>query len=271
MSVFDFDRMGFFKIPLGLTREEFQKKQQDLKNTPVSAVLQTKETELRRQLKELDKTKAQLLEKMVGATVAIGQQVESKLNKLAQEEQQIRNAIYDIKYQRHCPDLTSPAETRKILDKIETEVLKELKLIAAKNDYKLVLNNSVTAPVVYPLKYESGELFGHGVPGIDFSLFYAFLANKDHLLPGDDTPETRKLLNWLELINYPHALNQLPIKPYPLVLSGGDDLTMLLVKRIYKKHKIEQKVLDSVVAVLEIMARHSQTFDSEFESLVGPK
>ncbi|MDN5277971.1 MAG: hypothetical protein PWR01_1936 [Clostridiales bacterium] len=271
MSLFDFDRMGFFKIAPGLSEEEFINELNKLKNAPVSQEFARQEAELQKSLAELDRKKAALMDKMVGITLEEGQKLEKQLNQVSIESEQLRKKLSDIEYQRLCPDLTSPKETRETLNKIEKEVVSELKKLAEEKGYELVLNSSITMPFNFPVKYSSGELYGLGVPGIDFSLFYSFLANKDHILPGDEMPESRKLVNWLELINSPDALSMLPLKPYPLVLHGGEDFTSDLIRTVYKNHKIDQRVLQAVMAVLDTLKQHEKNFDSNIESLIGPK
>lgn len=271
MSLFDFDRMGFFKIPPGLSKDEFNQRLNQLKNAPASPEFDKIILDCQNGISRLDKEKRELLEKRSNQDPEDISKITSELNRVVQESEKFRNTILDIEYQRICPDLTSPKNTRKILNKIETEVMTEIKKLARDNAYSLILNASVTAPSNYPEKYSSGEMYGLGVPGIDYSLFYAFLANKDHALPGDDTPESRKLINWLELTHSPNALNMLPIRPYPLVLEGGEDLSGKIVEAIYKKHMVDTKVLKAVMSVLDIFNQHAKTYDTKIESLVSPK
>lgn len=271
MSLFDFDRMGFFKISAGLTQAEFQQKLEQLRSAPVDRKLAADQQRMIQQIRDLDKKKAGLLEAMVGVSSEQGRKIEAQLKELAAAEKSLRDGLHDIEYQQNCPDLTPPEQTRKRLDSIENEVLAELGKLVKEKGYDLVLNSSITVPFNYRQRYKSGALFGLGVPGVDFSLFYAFLANKEHVLPTDENPESRNLINWLELINHPDALSMLPLKPYPLVLAGGDDLSNELVARIYRRHNIDEKVLDSVMSILGIIRQHDEKFDTDLESLVAPK
>ena len=271
MALFDFDRMGFFRIPAGLTREEFDQKLSELKNAPVPAAFEAQRQQIRLEISRLDRTRSELFEMLSRASAGAIAKVESDLKGISKEHMKLENLLADLDYQENCRDLTSPAETRKILDEIESQVMVHLENLSREKGYGLVLNNSITVPFNYPQKYKSGNLYGLGVPGIDFSLFYSFLANREHLILSDETPQSRQLINWLELIHYPPALNLLPIKPYPLVISGGDDLTLDLIKRIYTELKVDSKVIDTLNSVLEIVMKHDQKFDSNLESLVGPK
>jgi hypothetical protein len=91
------------------------------------------------------------------------------------------------------------------------------------------------------------------------------------VLDSDENPNSRNLINWLELVRYPDAMNLLPLKPYPVVLKGGDDISSALVERIYKKHQVSAKVIESVHSILAIVKDHDRRFDSDLESLVVPK
>lgn len=255
MSLFDFDRMGFFKVPPGLSQDEFNQKITALKKKPLSDNLDLKKNEYRKKISLLENEIRDLHKRIYNATLKQGKQIEAELKRVSAEMVELRNLLYDIQYQYHCPDLTGPSDTRKILAKIESEVLCEVKKCAKENGFDLILNNSVTSPVNYPLNYASGEMYGHGVPGIDYSLFYSFLANKSNILPTDEFPEMNNLINWLELTHYPKALNLLPIQPYPLVLAGGQDVSKKIVNRIYRKHHIDGKVLDSVLSVIDLIKK----------------
>lgn len=271
MALFDFDRMGFFKIPLGLSAEEFAQRLQELKNQPIPPQFATREEEVKSAMNAIDRKKAGLHEKLQGASLEVGKKVEVELDQLAKEHLDLRNQLLDLEYQKNCPDLTEPDETRKILAEVEAEVMKQVAETAKKKGYDLVLNNSITVPMNYPINYDAGTLYGIGVPGIDYSLFYAFLANRDHVLPSDENPESRNLINWLELINFPRALNMLPIKPYPLVLHGGEDFSAEVIAAIYQAKNIDKKVTDTLCSILAIIKKHDEKLDVRIESIVAPK
>ena len=85
-------------------------------------------------------------------------------------------------------------------------------------------------------------------------LFYSFLAKNNLDNPLDDIPPSRDLINWLELTRYPKAINILPMKPYPLVLTGGKSILSLVVKKIYDKYEVDPavyNVVDSIIIKIE--------------------
>ncbi|MEW6708764.1 MAG: hypothetical protein AB1403_02990 [Candidatus Riflebacteria bacterium] len=271
MALFDFSRMGFFKVPLGLSAEDFSIAVQQLKERPVSADLAEQRKKVESEIRVIDREKSALMDKLAGLTMEEGSKVAIDLEILTKKQEELFGKISDIEYQQNCPDLTSPDETRARLAAIEKQVIGELEKMAAEKGYEIVFNSSITVPFNYPKRYRSGSQYGIGVPGLDYSLFYSFLANRDHVLPSDDTPESRRLINWLELINYPEALNLLPLKPYPLVLHGGEDISAGLIERIYRIHGVEEKVISTVLSITGIIRKHEEKFDTDIESIVAPK
>ncbi len=271
MALFDFSRMGFFKVPLGLSADDFAIAVQQLKDRPVSSDLQDQRQKLEAEIRTIDREKSVLMNKLAGLSVEDGNRVADDLKNLAKKQEELFGRISDIEYQQNCPDLTSPDETRVRLAAIEKQVIDELEKMAAEKGFEIVFNSSITVPFNYPKRYRSGSQYGIGVPGLDYSLFYSFLANRDHVLPSDDTPESRRLINWLELINYPEALNLLPLKPYPLILRGGEDISAGLIERIYRIHGIEEKVITTVMSIAGIIKNHEENFDTDIESFVAPR
>lgn len=269
MSLFDFDRMGFFKVKAGLANEEFKAAVQKLKQNADTSNLEAQIDLLQNQLIEIDNQKGRIMNEPALKGEPATNRIE-KIRKLNIESDEIFKKIDELNYQISCSELTSPQKTREMLSMIEQEVLANLKQIAGEKGFEIVLNSSITVPFNYPLKYVSGEQYGLGVPGIDYSLFYSFLANRDHLLPTDETPESRKLINWLELVQSPRAIDMLPLKPYPLVLSGGVDLTKELVTRIYKKYKIDNNVIKAVESILDLIEKHNLNYATEIDKLMAP-
>ena len=85
-------------------------------------------------------------------------------------------------------------------------------------------------------------------------LFYSFLAMNNLDNPLDEVPPSRDLINWLELTRYPETVNLLPMKPYPLVLSGGKSILSSVMKKVYNKYNIKPavyNVVDSVILKIE--------------------
>lgn len=258
MSLFDFDRMGFFRVEPGLPREAFEEAVAKLKNSAAAATALEELQQLQQQLTELDRRKSVQVA-LFGSTIPVEREAAQKeLEAIAAEEDRLRGLIADNEHAAACPDLTDPATTRSYLAEIEAEILAAVRKVAAEGSFNVVLNTTVPVPYGYPVRYHAGEMFGQGIPGINFSLFYAFLA-KEHLAhPSDAAPPSRELINWLELTRFPDAVNLLPIKPYPLVLSGGECILARVMKIVYENHKVDPevfKVVESVIHKIDEMDR----------------
>lgn len=258
MSLFDFDRMGFFKVEPGLPREAFEEAVATLKNSASATTALEELQRLQQQLTELDRRKSMQIALFASTIPAEREAAQKELEVIAAEEERLRGVIADSELAAACPDLTDPATTRRYLAEIEAEILAAVRKVAAEGSYTLVLNTTVPVPYGYPVRYQAGEMFGQGIPGINFSLFYAFLA-KEHLAhPSDSAPPSRELINWLELTRFPDAVNLLPIRPYPLVLSGGECILARVMKIVYDNHKVDPevfKVVESVIHKIDEMDR----------------
>ena len=252
MSLFDFERIGFYKVELGLTEEEFEARIEELRT---SAPDRTEELNvLEKELDALYEERETFSEYYVNST-------EEKLKKLEQlrlasktREKELNDKILEIKHQSENFDLTTPKETLVIIEQIEKEIFEAIKQVAEEEKFSLVLNNTVPYPGIFKKNYVCGAIYGQGIPGIPFMLFYSFLAMNKLDTPFDEYPPSRDLINWLELTRFPKAVNLLPMKPYPLVLSGGKSILSSVVKKIYNKYNIKPavyNVVDSVITKIE--------------------
>lgn len=266
MSLFDFDRMGFFKVEPGLTREAFAEAVAKLKNSSAAAAAIEELQQLQQQLTEIDRRKSMQIALFSSTIPAERATAQKELEKIAAEEDRLRGLLADSEHAAACPDLTDPVTTRKYLAEIEAEVLAAVRKVAAEGSFAVVLNTTVPVPYGYPVRYQAGEMFGQGIPGINFSLFYAFLAKENLAHPSDSAPPSRELINWLELTRFPDAVNLLPIRPYPLVLSGGECILSRVMKIVYDNHKIDPevfKVVESVIHKIDEMDRPEKKLNGQ--------
>ena len=252
MSLFDFNRIGFYKVEFGLTEEEFQAKIEVLRTSAPD-----RSDELNKIQKELDdvyKERDSFSDYYVNAD-------EEKLKKLEKlreasfaKEKELNDKILDINHQTANFDLTSPKETLVIIEEIEKDIFEAINQVAEEEKFTLVLNSTVAVPYTYNKNYINSEIYGQGIPGINFTLFYSFLAMNNLDSPIDEVPPSRDLINWLELTRYPKTVNLLPMKPYPLVLSGGKSILSSVMKKVYNKYNIKPavyNVVDSVIIKIE--------------------
>lgn len=264
MALFDFERLGFYRLPLGLSEEEWKKRLVAAKRISPKRYKQLKEAKAtaEKKLQDINEKIRKIVNFPLGNGIEFQTKTE-KLKKLANQENQIRTTVKECDYQIACPELTSLKETRKILNNIEKEVIQTVKSVCKKKGYSLVLNASIPVPYGFPVKYETSEMFGVGLPGIDTHLLYSFISNVDHVLPSDKTPASIKMIHWLELTNYPECQNYLPIRPYPLVLSGGTHVEKEVIREIYNKYHIDKKVIKAACEVIDSINEHRANFQTE--------
>lgn len=255
MALFDFDRMGFYRVEAGLNSEDFERAVLALKNAPAAFEKAEEAQKLEQNLQEIDRQKSLLMAEPAGR--------ENEITILAREEKTLSDRIADLRYAAACPELTDPATTRSMLDEIEREILATVRMVAASESFDLVLNTSVPVPYGFPVRYQAGEMYGQGVPGINSSLFYSFLAKSNLAHPMDETPPSRELINWLELTHFPEAVNLLPMRPYPLVLSGGESILSRVMRQIYATHRVPPEVFRVVDSVIHKIEDLTDSSDSE--------
>lgn len=254
MSLFDFDRMGFFKVKQNLDEQQFSQAIADLKTSPNS----NKSLELVKayesEIAAIEQERAAVSAKLYEVSQQQGELLAKQVEDLAARQETLRTKISDVNYQLECPELTSPDETRQRLQQIELEVLAAVEKVAKEGDYSVVLNTSTPYLTGYPDRYQSGPMFGQGVPGINNHIFYAFLSSGRPDKADLEVPLSRNAINWLELTSFPGAINLLPIRPWPIVLHGGRSILSDVVKEVYANHRIAADIfatIDSVIHKIE--------------------
>ncbi len=253
MSLFDFNRIGFYKVEFGLSNEEF-----DAKVASIRASAPDRSDELRKIEKELDELYKER-NKLSYFYINTNEEKMKKANELMEislaKEEELERKKLELNFLIGNYDLTTPKETLVIIEEIEKDIFDAINEVVKENNYSIVLNSTVPLPYTFNKNYENSAIYGQGIPGINFMLFYSFLADKNFDNPLEEKiPSSRDLINWIELTRYPKAVNLLPMKPYPLVLSGGKSILSSVIKKIYNKYGINSSiynVVDSVITKME--------------------
>jgi Skp family chaperone for outer membrane proteins len=252
MSLFDFNRIGFYKVEFGLTEEEFNAKTEVLR-----ASAPDRSDELNKIQKELDDVyneRSSFSDYYVNADEKKLKTLDQLMQNSLLKEKELNEKILDINHQTENFDLTSPKETLAIIEEIEKDIFEAINQVAEEENYSVVLNTTIPVPYTFEKNYINSEIYGQGIPGINFMLFYSFLSMNNLDSPIDEVPPSRDLINWLELTRYPKTVNLLPMKPYPLVLSGGKSILSSVMKKVYNKYNIKPavyNVVDSVIIKIE--------------------
>ncbi len=247
MSLFDFQNLGFFKVPLGLSKEAFEEAVARTAAGTSSQALNKRLDELDVELSEITRKKQVLFQSSASAEPG-NEGARSQLAALDDQARRLRIERSETEFAIEHPELTPPSETRSILKDIDNEVMETVRSVATENGYGVVLNSTFPVPFGYPLTYRTGKEFGRGVSGLDQQVFYALTANHDDL----DQQETKedRFSTWLQLTGHPETQRFLPIQPWPLVVHGGESITADVVRTIYARHKISPEIVDMVVSVI---------------------
>ncbi|MBP7634548.1 OmpH family outer membrane protein [Candidatus Ozemobacteraceae bacterium] len=248
MSLFDFQNLGFFKVPLGLSKEAFEEAVARTAAGTSSQVLHKRLEELEVELSEITRKKQVLFQSSANAEPG-NDTARPQLAALDDQARQLRIERSEAEFAIEHPELTPPSETRSILKDIDSEVMEAVRGVATENGYDVVLNSTFPVPFGYPLTYRTGKEFGRGVSGLEQQVFYALTANHDDL-DQQETKEDRFSI-WLQLTGHPETQRFLPIQPWPLVVHGGESITPDVVRNIYMRHKISPEIIDIVVSVIE--------------------
>ena len=252
MSLFDFNRIGFYKVEFGLTEEEFEAKVAEIRASGPDRREELRAVE--KEIDELYRERSKLSEYYIDSDEEKIKKYDELMAASLAKENELNEKILEINHQSNNYDLTSPKETLVIINQIEKEIFDAIREVAEEEKYSVVLNTTIPVPYTYKKNYIASEIYGQGIPGINFMLFYSFLAMNNLDTPIDEVPPSRDVINWLELTRYPKTLNLLPMKPYPLVLSGGKSILSSVIKKIYNKYNIKPavyNVVDSVIIKIE--------------------
>lgn len=247
LALFDGERLGFYRLPLGLRPEEWQRRlmalQAEVGSPP--ATLTAALAALASQAALLEEQRAEILGE---ADARPPGRTDHRLASLTAALEALQRQRQDLEFRRDHPDLTSPAETRAILAEIETEVLAIIASVAAELRLAAVLNRSL--PLASPPPPTAAPLTGHGADFPTADLYYAFLAS--HPASADPTvpPPSQRLARWLDLTRHPAHPVVREIRPHPMVIQGGQDLTFEVITRLFQKYHLPPDVLTTLLRAL---------------------
>lgn len=253
MSLFHFQAMGFLKLPLGLSYSEYRKQEAKLKENKKAMVIHEKISVNRKNIRDIREQRYQILKKEKA-------QYPDQMSTLPKESYQKLNKEYiklltcseELEYELRFPQLTAPTETRKILQQIEKDVIEAIELVAKEKSYDIILNKSVNPHAGYPENYKSGAKYAVGLVGIEQTLYYGFLSEKS---PNEKNKPLRNnlLKRWISMTSVPEVQDYIPLKPWPLVIKGGDSILTDVLKKLYTNSGISKETIDSLLMVLNEM------------------
>lgn len=259
MSLFNFSRMGFYRAPLGLSKEEFDKKIEEVKKNFDDTELRKRVRENYRKINLLNR-EAEAIEREQNAVNPdrMEPKAAEKYLKKHRKILGLLNENEELNFAIRYPEVTKPSETRKILDKIEKEIIEAIKTVAERDSFDVVLNNSIPVPYGYPVSYKSGSRPRTGIAGIRQTLYYAFISERP-VTPWEKETASEQLKYWLSMTSRPNIQKMLPVKPWPLVLEGGCCILPEVLILIYIEYNVSTEVWNKLLSVISQTDQADQT------------
>lgn len=248
MALYDYNRMGFYKVNLGLSDEEFKSKVEELKKLPID--VKAEREKLVEELKQISIQREIYEQQQYSPKRDITEEYLKNCETFDFKILELSQKIMDLDWRVANPDLTSRNETKQIMNEIKKDIFVAIKQVVDERKYLLVLNSSIFVPHQFDLKFHE-LVYGQGMPGVNLSLFYAFFwRNMVYSSPELQANRTNKKV-WKELTQQLDSSNALPISNYPFVLSGGVNIMTDVLKKVYSRYNIEPSVAEMVASVTE--------------------
>ena len=238
MALFDFNRIGFYKVKYGLNYDDFVKETKNLKANPKDNSAEIKKLE-----DELEK----IISEASDYHMKNGFEVNKK-DTFSERINDLRQKIEDLKWESANGDLTSKNETKVIKAEILKEIYGAIEEVVKEKKYTLVLNTAIIAP--YKYNYKSVQLVAYqGIPSVNLDVYNAFELIREQIKFDNSNETNSAKKRWLELTKIKD--NKLPFTAYPMVLSGGSSINSDVVAKIYKKYNIHLNILKTVCSLIE--------------------
>jgi Skp family chaperone for outer membrane proteins len=258
MGLFDFQRMGFVRAELGLKREAYEGEIMMLKRNrerrlAAEARMAAAEAELQavqsrlRELHEAERT-------TYLPDMSEGGQAEFKVISELFRELGIKRR--EAEFEMQFPEMTGPRETREILNRIEAEVREAVRAVAEEGGYDVVLNQSVPTAYGYEVTYRPEATFSTGPVGLEQVNYYTLLSVRPEGRAERADAEVMAQ-EWLSGMFRPSTQDYLPVKPWPLVLSGGDDLFAAALKRLFEAYEINSVTFE---VLMDVLSKENSSF-----------
>ena len=262
LALFDFSFGGFLKIPLGLSLEERKKAIAGFRSRQPAI-----ESELAPRLQKwladqiaLEKRRTTLANGPVPATSPDQIHVrEQLLASYARQLQNLEQQITEARFQSQFPEFTTPEETAHRLADIQEEIAKVIGEVAETRHCQVVLNTSLPlSPNPFP-KDQLGQPRPMSEFWLECDLFYAFLGKP---ASGTYSGKLRNafLQSWLNKTRAPEVWSNLALRPYPLVISGGLDLTEPVLEILHSRHGTGSEAISLLIAAVRDWRRWPGNF-----------
>lgn len=169
-------------------------------------------------------------------------EAELELARVAARMVELERASADADFRKRHPQFTSPEETEEVFRTIEKEVLAVVDEVAREKGVTVVLNQSTLEPASMPSLVEVAPVPPVQASRLGTSLYYGFLNASD--------PAGELLENTTAANRHPRMLSGLHLRPHPLVLAGGLDLTTEVLGRVLLRNAVPDERRRMIVEYL---------------------
>ena len=261
MSLYDFNRMSFVNVEFGLDAKSLHEERQKLLEQG-----KVNQDDLEKELAVINNEYSALKQKqfmlMNDLQKAADARQKEELRKTTEETNRLISELWQkrnlINFRLANPDLMLPEQTATMLNRIEREIQETVDKVAEEGGFNLILNAAIPNNGKRNMQRSFEILTDKNLSHAETDLYYAFLANtresaqqkKDREHAAGMQKEANGAATWLEQSRQPAVQEQLPINPHPLVLRGGIDITTEVVKRLLKRYKCDDEVIERLEKLL---------------------
>ncbi|KAF1081926.1 MAG: hypothetical protein GQF41_1566 [Candidatus Rifleibacterium amylolyticum] len=261
MSLYDFNRMSFVNVEFGLDAKSLHEERQKLLEQG-----KANQDDLEKELAVINNEYSALKQKqfmlMNDLQKAADAREKEKLHKTTEKTNHLISELWQkrnlINFRLANPDLMLPEQTAAMLNRIEREIQETVDKVAEEGGFNLILNAAIPNNGKRNMQRSFEILTDKNLSHAETDLYYAFLANtresaqqkKDREHAAGMQKEANGAATWLEQSRQPAVQEQLPINPHPMVLRGGIDITTEVVKRLLKRYKCDDEVIERLEKLL---------------------
>ncbi len=259
MARFDFQQRAFLRIPFSLPPAERDALFARLREEARSQEPAFQETlrQLASEEADIARRRGEVIDALrTGAGLKERLALEEELRRLQAAQVQVKEQQDEVRSRREWPEYTTASETRAILDGIEREVREVLGEVARREGVQVVLNANLPYPPPDPATARISPMARNRLAWLETDLYYSFLASSPpDTAVYDPVADGAAADEWVKLVRHPAAAPFFPVRPYPLVLQGGVDLTAKVLAALLERHQVDPRRARALVEAVGRLRR----------------
>lgn|GEM_PF-6559846 len=238
MTLFDFSRYAFLKIPFGLSQEQKEKAIATVRSKPRANAgeIMSRLQKLASETIAIERRRLALINGDAPDLPMDIHEREKILFQLANDANKIREEQIDLQNSIEFPEFSDVEETREIFDHIATESMLAIESVADNMKLDLVLNSESLFPNTAP-SLKSPKILGNTEAyWLETDLYNSFLSMSETNAAKNEIQAANFYRIWMEINRRPQISDIYSLNPMPLVLKGGIDITADVVEFLLRKY-----------------------------------